>query len=178
MQRVPLLAYNAPLLRTSTSQINFGFCLYQTSETSHAGEAVATDGGTDGTRELPSLRCRLVQPLFVTNIGAIRSNCMLQMPSAAAIQGAYTASPSFAVLEPGQVQRFDISFSPQAKKQYSKLPTLCFWSVCLSILPCVRPSVYLICLYLTQGSCCMITYFVKTALCRSLAQALRRTPFN
>ena len=132
LQRVPLLAYNAPLLRTSTSSIDFGFCLHDSLHAGHASEAaVAVYGaddsdGADGTKTVSSLRCQIVRPLFVTNIGAIRSNCMLQMPSTTALQGAYSASPSFAVLEPGQVQRFDISFTPQSNKHYGKCPPFPF----------------------------------------------------
>ena len=132
LQRVPLLAYNAPLLRTSTSSIDFGFCLHDSLHAGHASEAaVAVYGaddsdGADGTKTVSSLRCQIVRPLFVTNIGAIRSNCMLQMPSTTALKGAYSASPSFAVLEPGQVQRFDISFTPQSNKHYGKCPPFPF----------------------------------------------------
>jgi hypothetical protein len=70
-------------------------------------------GGGGGVNDNAStIRMVVKRKLLVTNIGAIRSNCMIHIPHDAAINGSYSVRPSFAVLEPGSVQEFVVTFSP------------------------------------------------------------------
>ena len=110
LQRISLHAYNAPLLRTSTSELHFGYCVPK----NEANQITTTVNGENGQNGDGSnhINHSVFRTLVVTNVGAIRSNCMVQMPLDSDLHGCFQVRPTFAVLDPGSTQTFVVEFAP------------------------------------------------------------------
>ena len=123
VQRVALHAFNGPLLRTSTSSLNFGYCVPSSSFSLEEEEEEKEKDKEEEEEEdhISTISSTVSRTFMVTNVGAIQSNCMIQMPLDSSLHGCYTVKPTFAVLEPGGVQHFVVKFSPkQQQKQKQK----------------------------------------------------------
>ena len=121
LQRITLHAFNAPLLRTSASELHFGYCVPKKIKKNFQNKNnTSTKETKENVHQINELENKLenhlvhsvFRTLVVTNVGAIRSNCMVQMPLDADLHGCFQVKPTYAVLEPGSTQIFVVEFAP------------------------------------------------------------------